>query len=97
MTGYLKESSVARFKKFCRVLFSNYFVFALKRVTNGFPKPLGYFLPYEREKEIHKCIHPKHFRVSGMKISNVVTKETSQKLLQTLWHIRKPQINLVIL
>ena len=51
MTGYLKESSVARFKKFCRVLFSNYFVFALKRVTNGFPKPLGYFLPYEREKK----------------------------------------------
>ena len=29
------------------------------------------------------------------KISNVVTKETSQILLQTLWHLRKPQINLV--
>ena len=28
-------------------------------------------------------------------ISNVVTKETSQILLQTLWHLRKPQINLV--
>ena len=31
------------------------------------------------------------------KISNVVTKETSQILLQTLWHLRKPQINLVSL
>ena len=30
-------------------------------------------------------------------ISNVVTKETSQILLQTLWHLRKPQINLVSL
>ena len=29
------------------------------------------FLPYEIE-------HPKHFRVSGIKMSNVVTKETSQ-------------------
>ena len=40
-----------------------------------------YFLSYEREQEVHKCIHPKHFRVSGIKISNVVTKETSQILL----------------
>ena len=30
-------------------------------------------------------------------ISNVVTKGTSQILLQTLWHLRKPQINLVSL
>ena len=43
---------------------------------------------------VHKCIHPKHFRVSGIKISNVVTEETSQILLQTLWHLRKPQTNL---
>ena len=32
-----------------------------------------------------------------IKISNVVTKETSQILLQTLWRLRKPQINLVSL
>ena len=51
----------------------------------------AYFLPYEREPEVHKCIHPKHFQVSGIKISNVVTKETSQILLQTLWHLGKPQ------
>ena len=25
-------------------------------------------------KKAHKCIHPKHFQVSGIKISNVVTK-----------------------
>ena len=42
-------------------------------------------------------INPKHFRVSGIKISNVVTKETSQILLHTLWHLRKPQMNLVSL
>ena len=30
-------------------------------------------------------------------IGNVVTKETSQILLQTLWRLRKPQINLVSL
>ena len=51
----------------------------------------AYFLPYEREPEVHKYIHPKHFQVSGIKISNAVTKETSQILLQTLWHLRKPQ------
>ena len=49
----------------------------------------------ENKKFSHKCIHPKHFRVSSIKISNVVTKETSQILLQTLWRLRKPQINLV--
>ena len=56
-----------------------------------------YFLPYRKEQEVHKFIHPKHFRVSGIKISNVGTKETSQILLQTLWHLWKPQINLVSL
>ena len=40
-----------------------------------------YFLSYEREQEVHKCIHPKHFRVSGIKITNVMTKETPQILL----------------
>ena len=51
----------------------------------------------ENKKFSLKCIHPKHFRVCGIKISNVVTKETSQILLQTLWHLRKLQINLVSL
>ena len=55
------------------------------------------FLPYGKEQEVHKCIHPNHFRVSGIKISNVVTKEISQILPQTLWHLRKAQINLVSL
>ena len=45
---------------------------------------------------------PGHFKfwkifVQNSKVSNVVTKETSQILLQTLWHLRKPQINLVSL
>ena len=50
----------------------------------------------ENKKSSHKCIYPKHFRVSGIKISNV-TKETSQMDLQTPLHLRKPQINLVSL
>ena len=50
----------------------------------------------ENKKSSHKCIHPNHFRVSGIKISNV-TKETFQILLQTQWHLGKPQINLVSL
>ena len=56
---------------------------------------LTIFSPMKENKKFsHKCIHPKHFRVSGIKISNV-TEETSQILLQTLWHLRKPQINFV--
>ena len=58
---------------------------------------LTIFSPIKENKKFsHKCIHPKHFRVSGIKISNV-TKETSQIYLQTLRHLRKPQINLVSL
>ena len=58
---------------------------------------LTIFSPMKGNKKFsHKCIPPKHFRVSGIKISNV-TKETSQILLQTPWHLRKPQINLVSL
>ena len=53
---------------------------------------LTIFSPMKENKKFsHKCIHPKHFRVSGIKISNV-TKATSQILLQTPWHL--PQINL---
>ena len=69
----------------------------LKRETNGSSQLLVYFPPYGKEQEVHKCIHAKHFRVSGIKISDVVTKETSQILLQTLWHLGKPQINVVSL
>ena len=57
------------------------------------PSRLFMFSPMSENKKFsHKCIHQKHFRVSSIKISNVVTKETSQILLQT--HLRKPQINL---
>ena len=34
-----------------------------------------------KETKVHKCIHLKHFRVSSIKISNVVTKETSQIII----------------
>ena len=68
MIAYLLESSPSSIEKCC-VLFSNYLVFAKQLPV--------YFLPYEREQEDDKCIPPKHFRVSGIKISNVMTKETS--------------------
>ena len=51
----------------------------------------------ENKKFSQKFIHPKHFQVSSIKISTVGTKEASQILLQTLWHLLKPQINLVSL
>ena len=51
----------------------------------------------EREQEVHKCIPSKRFQVGGIKISDDVTKEISQILLLKLWHLRKPQINLVSL
>ena len=90
--------SVLEFRFMCAILYKLFCVCqALKKETNGSPQPLLYFLPYEREPEVHKCIHPKHFQVSGIKISNVVTKETSQILLQTLWHLRKLQILVVSL
>ena len=60
----------------------------------GSSRPFVYFLHCEREQEVRKCIDPKHIRDSGIKISNVVTKETSQILLQTLWHLQKSQISL---
>ena len=55
--------------------------YLLDKWTNGFSQPLVYFLPYKREQVVHKSISPKHFRVSGIKISNVVTKETSEIFL----------------
>ena len=58
---------------------------------------LTIFSPMKENKKFsHKCIHLKHFQVSGIKICNV-TKETSQIYLQTPWHLQKPQINLVSL
>ena len=56
---------------------------------SGFPQPvvyLDYFLPYEREQEVQSQMyrHPKHFQVSGIKISNV-TKQFSQSLRE-LFH-----------
>ena len=62
VTKYLLESFLARFKDVVCCFQAILFV---------------YFLPYEREQEVQKCFPPKHFRVSGIKISNVVTKETS--------------------
>ena len=42
---------------------------------NGSSQLLVYFLPYGKEQEVHKCIRPKHLRVSGIKLSNAMTKE----------------------
>ena len=99
VTAYLLESSLARLKNIvcCFQTISCLFSFEEGNEWISSAACLVYFLPYEREQEIHKRIHPKHFLVSDIKISNVVTKETSQILLQTLWYLKKPQINLVSL
>ena len=52
------------------------------------------FTPTEKNKKFTNVFTR---NISGIKISNVVTKETSQTLPQTLRHLRKPQINLVSL
>ena len=98
MIVHLLESSLLG-SKMSQAVFKLFRVcYALKRETNGSLQPLVYFLPHEREQEVHKiCINLKHFRVSDIKSGNVMTKETSKILLQTLWHLRKPQINLVSL
>ena len=86
VTAHVLESSLARFKNVACCFQTISCLQSLKRETNGSPQPLVYFLPYESEQEVHKCFHPKHFRVSNIKSSNVVTKKTSheKKLLQTL-------------
>ena len=91
------ESSLAWLKSVVCCLQTISCLLSFKEETNGSPQLLVYFLSDEKEQEVHKCTHPKHFRVSGIKISNVVTKETSQILLQTLWHLWKLQLNLVSL
>ena len=68
----------------CAVFKLVHVCYSLKREMNGSPQLLVHFVPNGKEQEVHKCIHPKHFRVGGIKVSNVVTKETSQILLQTL-------------
>ena len=105
VTAYLFLTIPGPVKKCC-VRFSNYFVFgfqtilclpSLKEGSEWISSAACLFSPLQKRQEVHKCIHLKHFRVSGIKISNVLTKETSQISLQTLWHLRKPQINLVSL
>ena len=78
----------------CAVFKLSRVCYALKRKTNGSPQPLAYFLPYGKEQEVHKCIHPKHFRVSGIKISTVVTKETSQIFSLFMWRNHIPKLNI---
>ena len=99
MTPYLLESSLARFKNVvsCYQTISCLLSFKVGNRLISSAACLVYFIPSEREQEVHKCIHPKHFQVSSIRISNVVTKGTSQILLQTLWHLWKLQINLVSL
>ena len=75
LAAYLLESSLARFKTAvcCFQIISCLLSFT-ERETNGSPQKLVYFLPYEREQEVHKCIHPKHFQVSGIKTEGLRAK-----------------------
>ena len=60
MTAYLLESSQARFKNVVYCFQTILWLLTLEREANGSPQPLVYFLPFEREQEVHKCIHLKH-------------------------------------
>ena len=53
----------------------------------------------KENKKFTNVFTPNISELATLKVpgSNVVTKETSQILLQTLWHLRKPDINLVSL
>ena len=60
VTAYRLESPLARFK--------NVVCCFSKRKANRSPQPLVYFLPYEREQEVPKCIHPKHSELAPLKL-----------------------------
>ena len=93
--AYLLESSLARFKDVvcCYQTISCLLSF---REGNERISRLFIFSPMKEYKKFsHKCIHPKHFRVSGIKISNVVTKETN--IAADTVALRKRQINLLSL
>ena len=83
----------------CRVLFSNYFVFSKlgrgKRMN--LLSRLFIFSPVKENKKLTKEFTRSISELAAWKLANVVTKETSQILLQILWHLRKPQINFVSL
>ena len=57
------------------------------------------FSPMKENKKFTNVFTLNISELATLKVpgSNVVTKETSQILLQTLWHLRKPEINLVSL
>ena len=58
-----------------------------------------FFPPVKENKKFTNIFTRNISELAALKlvISNVVTKETSQILLQTVWHLRKPQITLVSL
>ena len=55
------------------------------------------FSPMKENKKFTKEFTRNISELAAWKLANVVTKETAQILLQTLWHLRKPQINFVSL
>ena len=55
------------------------------------------FSPTEKNRKFTNVFTRNISELAALKLVNVVTKETYQILLQTLWHLRKPQITLVSL
>ena len=53
------------------------------------------FSPTEKNKKFTNVFTRNISELAAL--NDVVTKETSQILLQTLWHLEKPQINVVSL
>ena len=51
----------------------------------------------ENIQEVHKFVHPKHFRVSGIKISNVSDKGNFSNIAADTVALTETQLNLVSL
>ena len=73
--AYLLESSLARFKNVACCFQTISCLLSFKKGNKWISSATCLFLPYEREQEVHKCMHPKYLQVSSSKISNVGTKK----------------------
>ena len=91
VAAYLLESFLARFKNLvcCFQTISCLLIF--KEGNEWISSAACLFPALWKRTKSSQMYWPEKFRVSGIKSSHVVTKETSQMLLQTPWHLWKPQ------
>ena len=91
VTAYLLNSFLARFKNVMCCFQTISCLPSFKERNQWISSAACLFSPLWKRTRSSQMYSPETFP------SNMVTKETSQILLQTLWHFRKPQINLVSL